>query len=139
MKSLVCSLALLSAIVLNGQSKYNTTTLEVDGLCGMCEERIENAAYILGVKEADWSQETHLLELIYNSSKVDEAAIIAAINEVGHDVKNHPASDKRYANVHGCCRFRDPDQRAKHGLGEPLCTPNETSVKDSSDESEQEL
>jgi hypothetical protein len=79
------------------------------------------------------------LELIYNSSKVDEAAIIAAINEVGHDVKNHPASDKQYANVHGCCRFRDPDQRAKHGLGEPLCTPNETSVKDSSDESEQEI
>ncbi|MDC0615197.1 ATPase [Schleiferiaceae bacterium] len=126
MKSLVCSLALLSAIVLNGQSKYNTTTLEVDGLCGMCEERIENAAYILGVKEADWSQETHLLELIYNSSKVDEAAIIAAINEVGHDVKNHPATDEQYANIHGCCRFRDPDQRAKHGLDDPLCKPGET-------------
>ena len=140
MKSLVCSLALLSAIVLNGQSKYNTTTLEVDGLCGMCEERIENAAYILGVKKADWSQETHLLELIYNSSKVDEAAIISAINEVGHDVKNHPATDEQYANIHGCCRFRDPDQRAKHGLDEqPLCTPDETSVKDSSDESEQQL
>jgi len=139
MKSLIFSLALLSAIGLNGQSKFNTTSIEVDGLCGMCEKRIENAAYIQGVKKADWSQETHLLELIYNSSKVDEAAIIAAINEAGHDVKNQPASDKQYANVHGCCRFRDPDQRAKHGLGEPLCTPNETSVKDSSDESEQEL
>ena len=138
MKSLIFSLALLSAIGLNGQSKFNTTSIEVDGLCGMCEKRIENAAYIQGVKKADWSQETHLLELIYNSSKVDEAAIIAAINEAGHDVKNQPASDKQYANVHGCCRFRDPDQRAKHGLGEPLCTPNETSVKDSSDESEQE-
>jgi len=139
MKSLIFSLALLSVIGLNGQSKFNTTSIEVDGLCGMCEKRIENAAYIQGVKKADWSQETHLLELIYNSSKVDEAAIIAAINEIGHDVKNHPASDKQYANVHGCCRFRDPDQRAKHGLGEPLCTPSETRVKDSSDESEQEL
>jgi len=139
MKSLIFSLALLSVIGLNGQSKFNTTSIEVDGLCGMCEKRIENAAYIQGVKKADWSQETHLLELIYNSSKVDEAAIIAAINEAVHDVKNHPASYKQYANVHGCCRFRDPDQRAKHGLGEPLCTPNETSVKDSSDESEQEL
>ena len=139
MKSLIFSLALLSVIGLNGQSKFNTTSIEVDGLCGMCEKRIENAAYIQGVKKADWSQETHLLELIYNSSKVDEAAIIAAINEVVHDVKNHPASDKQYANVHGCCRFRDQDHRAKHGLGEPLCTPNETSVKNSSDESEQEL
>ena len=139
MKSLIFSLALLSAISLNGQSKFNTTSIEVDGLCGMCEKRIENAAYIKGVKKADWSQETHLLDLIYNSSKVDEAAIIAAINEAGHDVKNHPATDEQYVNIHGCCRFRDPDLRAKHGSGEPLCEPGETSVKDSSNESEQEL
>lgn len=138
MKSFLFSLALLSTINLSGQSKFNTTSIEVDGLCGMCEKRIENAAYIQGVKNADWSQETHLLELIYNSSKVDEAAIIAAINEAGHDVKNHPATDEQYANIHGCCLFRDSDLRAKHGLGEPLCTPK-TSVKDSSDESEQEL
>ena len=138
MKSFLFSLALLSTINLSGQSKFNTTSIEVDGLCGMCEKRIENAAYIQGVKKADWSQETHLLELIYNSSKVDEAVIIAAINEAGHDVKNHPATDEQYANIHGCCLFRDSDLRAKHGLGEPLCTPK-TSVKDSSDESEQEL
>ena len=81
-----------------------------------------------------------MLDLIYNSSKVEQSDIVAAINEVGHDVKDHPASDEQYANVHGCCRFRDPDQRAKHGLDEqPLCTPVETSVKDSSDESEQQL
>ena len=139
MKSLVFSLALLSAINLSGQSKFTTTSIEVDGLCGMCEKRIENAAYIQGVKKADWSQETHMLDLIYNSSKVEQSEIIAAINEVGHDVKDHPASDKQYANVHGCCRFRDPDQRAKHGLGEPLCNPGENGGKDSSDESERQL
>lgn len=139
MKSFLFSLALLSTISLTGQSKFNTTSIEVDGLCGMCEKRIENAAYIQGVKKADWSQETHMLDLIYNSSKVEESEIIAAINQVGHDVKDHPASDKQYANVHGCCRFRDPEQRAKYGLGEPLCTPIETSVKDSSDKSKQEL
>jgi len=140
MKSFVFSLALLSAISLNGQSKFSSVSIEVDGLCGMCEKRIENAAYIQGVKKADWSQETHMLDLIYNSSKVEQSDIVAAINEVGHDVKDHPASDEQYANVHGCCRFRDPDQRAKHGLDEqPLCTPVETSVKDSSDESEQQL
>ena len=140
MKSLLLSIALCSAFALGAQNKFTEISIEVDGLCGMCEERIENAAYIQGVKKADWSQETHMLDLIYNSSKLDESAIIAAINEVGHDVKNHPATDEQYANIHGCCRFRDPDQRAKHGLDEqPLCTPVETSVKDSSDESEQQL
>ena len=139
MKSFLFSLTLLSVISLSGQSKFSTVSIEVDGLCGMCEKRIENAAYIQGVKKADWSQDTHMLDLIYNGSKVGQSEIIAAINQVGHDVKDHPASDKQYANVHGCCRFRDQEQRAKHGLGEPLCTPIETSVKDSSDKSKQEL
>tara|TARA_B100001059_G_scaffold136053_1_gene136393 strand:- start:962 stop:1381 length:420 start_codon:yes stop_codon:yes gene_type:complete len=139
MKSFLFSLTLLSVISLSGQSKFSTISIEVDGLCGMCEMRIENAAYIQGVKKADWSQDTHMLDLIYNGSKVGQSEIIAAINQVGHDVKDHPASDKQYANVHGCCRFRDPEQRAKHGLGEPLCTPIETSIKDSSDKSKQEL
>ena len=139
MKSLVFSLALLSAINLSGQSKFTTTSIEVDGLCGMCEKRIENAAYIPGVKKADWSQETHILDLIFNSKKVDKSSIIAAINEVGHDVKDHPASDEQYGAIHGCCHFRDPDQRAKHGLGESLCSPNESSIKEPSDEREQEL
>ena len=139
MKSFLFSLTLLSVISLSGQSKFSTISIEVDGLCAMCEKRIENAAYIQGVKKADWSQDTHMLDLIYNGSKVGQSEIIAAINQVGHDVKDHPASDKQYANVHGCCRFRDPEQRAKHGLGEPLCTPIETSVKDSSDKSKQEL
>ena len=133
MKSFFLSIALCSAFALGAQNKFKEISIEVDGLCGMCEERIENAAYIQGVKKADWSQETHLLELIYNSSKVDEAAIISAINEVGHDVKNHPATDEQYANIHGCCRFRDPDQRAKHGLDDPLCKPGEAQEEHSAD------
>jgi hypothetical protein len=48
-------------------------------------------------------------------------------------VKNHPATDEQYANIHGCCRFRDPDQRAKHGLGDPLCKPGEILEEHSAD------
>jgi copper chaperone CopZ len=133
MKSFFLSIAFCSAFALGAQNKFKEISIEVDGLCGMCEERIENAAYIQGVKKADWSRETHMLDLIYNNSKVDESAIIAAINEVGHDVKNHPATDEQYANIHGCCRFRDTDQRAKHGLGDPLCKPGEAQEEHSAD------
>ena len=127
MKSLFITIALCSAMALGAQSKFTETTIEVDGLCGMCEERIENAAYIQGVKKADWSQETHQLDLIYRSDKATLEDIIAAINEVGHDVKDHPATDEQYANIHGCCKFRDAEQRKAHGLTEePLCKPGET-------------
>src|SRR5210317_61835 len=121
MKSFFLSIALCSAFALGAQNKFKEISIEVDGLCGMYEERIENAAYIQGVKKADWSQETHQLDLIYRSDKVTLKDIVAAINEVGHDVKDHPATDEQYANIHGCCRFRDPEQRKAHGLGDPLC------------------
>ena len=140
MKSFFLSIALCSAFALGAQNKFKEISIEVDGLCGMCEERIENAAYLPGVKKADWDRETHQLSLVFRNDKISQEEIIASINEVGHDVKDHFATDEQYANIHGCCRFRDPDQRAKHGLdGQPLCTPVETSVKDSSDKSEQQL
>jgi hypothetical protein len=126
MKTTISALFLAFVLSASGQSKITETTIEVDGLCGMCEERIENAAYIKGVKKADWSQETHQLDLIFRSDKTTLTEIIAAINEVGHDVKDHLATDEQYANIHGCCRFRDPEQRKAHGLGDPLCKPGET-------------
>jgi copper chaperone CopZ len=124
MKNICTALALTFVFAASGQSKYTETTIEVDGLCGMCEERIENAAYLPGVRSVDWDQETHQLALVFQNSKVSLDEIIASINNVGHDVKGHLASDEQYAKIHGCCRFRDPDLRANHGLGEALCTPD---------------
>jgi len=100
--------------------------LEVDGLCGMCKERIENAAYITGVKQVNWDRETHELALVFRNDKVTEAEIIASINTAGHDVKGHLASDEQYANIHGCCKYRDAELRSSHGLGDPLCKPSES-------------
>ncbi len=126
MKSLFISIALCSAMALGAQSKFTETTIEVDGLCGMCEERIENAAYLPGVKKADWSQESHQLDLIFRSDKTTLTEIIASINEAGHDVKDHLATDEQYANIHGCCKYRDSEQRKAHGLNDdPMCKPGE--------------
>lgn len=104
-----------------GQSKITKTSFEVDGLCGMCKERIENAAYIQGVKQVNWDRETHELAVVFRNDKVTEADIITSINNAGHDVKGHLATDEQYANIHGCCRYRDPDLRAGHHLGTSLC------------------
>lgn len=107
---------------MSAQSNITNTSLEVDGLCGMCKERIENAAYIKGVKQVNWDKETHQLDLVFRSDKVSKEEIIASINDAGHDVKGAIASDKQYANIHGCCRYREGALRIKHGLGDALCT-----------------
>lgn len=117
MKTLFITLAMaIGFTTLAQDNNIITTTLHVEGLCGMCEERIENAAYIKGVKEADWDVESHILTITYDKRKTSIEKIIAAINEVGHDVEGHPATDEQYNGIHGCCRYRDPDQREAHGL-----------------------
>ena len=123
MKSLFgIALSLLISIGAQAQSKISTTSFEVDGLCGMCKERIENAAYIPGVKQVNWDKETHILSLTYRNDKVSKAEVVASINEAGHDVKSSPASEEQYANIHGCCKYRDGELRTKHGLSaQPMC------------------
>jgi mercuric ion binding protein len=54
--------------------------------------------------------------LAFRNDKVSKEEIIASINEAGHDVKDHLATDEQYANIHGCCKFRDAEQRKAHGL-----------------------
>lgn len=114
--------AVLITLSATAQSKITKISLEVDGLCGMCKERIENAAYLTGVKQVNWDKATHELDVVFRNDKVSEEEIIASINTAGHDVKGSLASAEQYAQIHGCCRFRDSDLRSKHGLGEALCT-----------------
>lgn len=116
------ALSLLISISAQAQSKITNTTLEVDGVCGMCKKRIENAAYLPGVKKVNWDVETHALSLTFRNDKVSQEEIIASINEAGHDVESAPASTEQYGNIHGCCRYRDGDLRAQHGLSRtPMC------------------
>ena len=124
MKKYIFSLLAVVAMTLNStaQSKISETSLEVDGLCGMCKQRIENAAYLPGVKKVNWDKETHQLDLVFRNDKVSKEDIIASINAAGHDVKGAIATDEQYANIHGCCRYRDEGLRANHGLGDALCT-----------------
>lgn len=87
--------------------KLETVTFEVSGVCGMCEQRIEQAALIKGVKFADWDRTTQMIKVIYKTKKVDLATIQAAITAVGHDVGELKASNDVYSTLPGCCSYRD--------------------------------
>lgn len=87
--------------------KLATTSFEVSGVCGMCEQRIEGAALIKGVKFADWDRTTQQLKVVYKTKKVDLATIQQAIAEVGHDAGDIKAADTTYQELPGCCLYRD--------------------------------
>ncbi|NRA92065.1 MAG: ATPase, partial [Psychroserpens sp.] len=66
MKRILIILLLFASISI-AQNKNAKATIDVDGVCLMCKDRIEKAAIrTKGVKSAIWNVETHELKLIYD-------------------------------------------------------------------------
>ena len=103
---LISVLISLSTIDQNSNAKAN---FRVDGVCGMCKERIENSTIKLkGVKFCKWNISNNKINLIYNEKKIKLNDIHKSIAEIGHDTDKIIASDKAYNTLDPCCQYRDP-------------------------------
>lgn len=87
-------------------SDIATDSFKVQGNCEMCKKRIEDAAYIKGVKRADWNEETHMLVLTYRPSKTNPQAVMQHVAHAGHDTDKFKASDAEYKKLPGCCAYK---------------------------------
>lgn len=84
-----------------------TAEFKVEGVCGMCKDRIENGALIKGVKKAEWDKETEMLTVIYNPDKVELIDIHKAIAELGHNTDKVKAEETAYNKLPTCCQYDD--------------------------------
>ncbi|WP_460218041.1 heavy-metal-associated domain-containing protein [Psychroserpens sp. MEBiC05023] len=110
MKTIITVLALIVTTVTFAQNKNAKASLEVDGVCMMCKDRIEKAAIrTKGVKSAIWNVKTHELKLIFDERKTNLETISKKIVAVGHDTKELKATDEAYNSVHPCCKYRDKE------------------------------
>ncbi len=109
MKKLFLTTVITMLTVLTfAQEKNKKLTMEVDGKCDMCKERIEKAALnVVGVKYALWDIPSHQLSLIIDERKTDPMKIKTAVVEVGHDTKELKATEEAYDSVHPCCKYRE--------------------------------
>lgn len=115
MKKIVLALTLLVGTVTFAQNKNAKATVEVDGVCNMCKERIEKAAIkAKGVKVANWDVNTHELKLIFDERKTTLKSIQQSVAESGHDTKEVKATDAAYHSLHTCCLYRDDTVRDDH-------------------------
>ena len=82
-------------------------SFDVLGTCGMCKDRIEEAATgINGVESATWNKDTKVLSLTYTTG-LNLDKVHQAIADVGHDTNKIKAKDEVYETLPGCCRYRE--------------------------------
>ena len=80
---------------------------QVNGVCGMCETRIEKALDVPGVIMASWDRETQKAKVAYKTKAISEQQIHQLIADAGHDTDRIKATDEVYNNLHGCCKYRN--------------------------------
>jgi copper chaperone CopZ len=73
--------------------------------CEMCSNNIHNGLSSLkGVKAIKIDLEAQLIEIKYNSKKVDVKTIEESIAKIGYDANDTPALKESYSNLPYCCQ-----------------------------------
>ena len=110
MKNLFLGMLLvLVALSTQAQEKKNKNakyTITVNGNCEQCQRRIQKAAFSVdGVKSANWSIETHNLDLTINEEKASISDVKKAIAKAGYDAGEIKATNANYEKLPGCCQY----------------------------------
>jgi len=91
--------------------KILKTSFWVNGICEMCQKRIQKAALkTKGVKMANWNIKTKILSVVYNDKKCSVDNIKQNIASAGHDTIGFTATDEAYKNLHECCHYDRSDR-----------------------------
>lgn len=96
---------------IQGQDPKSKTTQQalfvVSGNCGMCKDRIEEAAMsVKGVSMAVWNVKSKKMDVSFNASVVTVTDIQKAIAKAGHDTGKFKADTKVYSTLPECCLYR---------------------------------
>ena len=108
MKTRFLLIVALAISAISAQAQKAELTFGVSGLCGMCEDRIESAFDQKGIVAADYDLEQKTIRVVYKTKKWDEESLHKLATVIGHDTDKYKATDEAYANIHGCCKYRDP-------------------------------
>lgn len=96
----------LTMVAQEKKSKNKKVVIKVAGNCGMCEKRIEKAAFsVKGVKDAEWHVDCQDIHLVIDETKCSANDVAKAIAAVGHDTSSVKAQDSVYDKLHGCCLY----------------------------------
>ncbi len=103
-----CMIAYSSQVKGDVQQGDDTLSVWVNGLCGQCKDRIEEAALrTKGVNSASWDEVTRTLQVAVDPGKFKPDKLHYKVASVGHDTRELLAPDPVYDALPMCCKYRD--------------------------------
>ncbi len=102
---------ILTAILLSFGTSFaqnkgvETVQIKTSAVCEMCKETIEKEmSFTKGVTEASLDVKSAMLTVSFRSNKTSIETIRQAINSIGYDADDSPATPEAYEKLHGCCK-----------------------------------
>ncbi|MES2132795.1 MAG: heavy-metal-associated domain-containing protein [Bacteroidota bacterium] len=82
-----------------------TSTFKVWGNCDMCKETIEGTLKVDGISTSDWSPETKIMKVSFDTTKISLNQIQKNIASAGYDNEKYNGDDKAYSELPECCQY----------------------------------
>ena len=98
-------------------TKTNSASFKVMGVCEMCKKRIEKALKTKGVETADWDIDTKMLSVVFDTTKITLDKIHVRIADVGHDTELKQSKESTYKALPDCCHYREMDEKQEKPRG----------------------
>lgn len=86
-------------------STEKTETFKVWGNCEKCKVTIEAACAVDGVIEKNWSAESTLMTVKFDTTKIRLNGIQELIAKVGYDNDGYYGDDYAYGKLPDCCQY----------------------------------
>lgn len=86
-------------------SPEKTETFKVWGNCEKCEATIEASCAVDGVIEKDWSAESTLMTVKFDTTKISLNGIQELIAKAGYDNDGYYGDDYAYGKLPDCCQY----------------------------------
>ena len=71
----------------------------------MCKETIEGSLKVEGISKANWSPETKMISVAYDTTKINLDQIQKNIASVGYDSEKYKGDDNAYKELPECCQY----------------------------------
>jgi outer membrane receptor for ferrienterochelin and colicin/copper chaperone CopZ len=116
-KYILLAFVALFTLAANAQKKNSKTeTFKVFGTCEQCKHRIESTLSGYGTYKADWSIETKMLTVSYDSTRFTREKIEKKLADAGHDTQDFQAKDEAYFSLPKCCYYERYTQPAANQI-----------------------
>lgn len=108
LQSLTLTISLLFVSVFSfaqDGKKGEVVKIKTSAVCGMCKATLEKGmAYEKGVDKATLDEKTKVLTVHYNGTKTSADKVMKAVNNLGYDADDQPATPRAYNRLDECCK-----------------------------------